>query len=238
MMTLNHGFSGYVCGRAAMPLLRRYTPLPEGTLALAFFLGAMLPDLDAVTTLIGPSLYFSAEWYGHRQAFHSILGTFLLALLASLPFAYRQSRRGGVPWREAYGGLVTVFWMGGLLHILGDLFTPRLPMPLFWPLPPLVGAFSHIGWFSPFLLWLFLGALVTEALIRWLPGRRAVPARWRAAAIWGVHAFAAWRWIDYLLRSRYHSPAQWAAYQHSLLPEAMIGPVDQGVRELWFWMVR
>ncbi len=54
----------------------------------------------------------------------------------------------------------------------------------------------------------------------------------------GLYAFAAWRWIDYLVDSRYVSPTQWEAYQHTLLPEAMIGPASATVHALWHWMVR
>lgn len=241
-MTLNHGLSGYVCGRAALPLvrplLRRFSPLPQGALALACFLGAMLPDLDAITNLAGRGYYFSGEWYGHRQATHSILGTLLLALLAALPLARRYVQRGAASWRAAYPPLVLAFWVGGLLHIVGDLFTPRLPMPVFWPLETRFGAFGHIGWFSPFLLWLFLGAVAAEVLVRLLTGRATLPAGWRAVGIWGIHAFAAWRWMDYLLYSRFESAAQWTAYQESLLPAVMVGPLSQGVRALWLWMVR
>lgn len=238
MMTLNHGLSGYVCGRAAMPLLRRYTRIPEGTLALACFLGAMLPDIDAVTNLLGSGLYFSGAWYGHRQASHSVLGTLVLALLAAWPLAIRLRRRGTASIREAYPALVIVFWLGGLLHIFGDLFTPRMPLPVLWPLSVRVGAFSHIGWFSPFLLWFFLGALAAEMLLRAMPGRGPGPARWRGVGAWGIHALAASGWIGYLMHSRYLSPEQWSAYQRSLLPEAMVGPLNEGVYMLWHWFVR
>jgi len=126
MMTLNHGFSGYISARAAMPLARKFLPLPEGTIAFASFIGAMLPDIDAVTNTLERGLYFSQNWYGHRNASHSILGTLILALLAALPMAGWLARRKGMAWRAAYSALVPCFWFGGVVHIVGDLFTPRL----------------------------------------------------------------------------------------------------------------
>lgn len=242
MMTLNHGFSGYVCSRAVLPLLRpllrRITPLPERSLAWACFFGAMLPDLDAVTTLAGSGYYFSGDWYGHRQASHSLLGTLVLALLAALPLALRHTRGGVMGFRAAFFPLTAAFWAGGLLHLLGDVVTPRRPLPLFWPLEGEIGAFAHIGWFSPYLLWMFLGALAVEGALRVARIRSVSWPRWRDATIWGVHALVAARWIDYLIRSRYESPEQWSAYQHSLLPAALVNAPTEAMSLAWHWMTR
>ncbi|NIP72009.1 MAG: metal-dependent hydrolase, partial [Gammaproteobacteria bacterium] len=72
MMTLNHGLSGYVCGRVAMPLLKRHAPLSERHLGWAFFLGALAPDVDILTkVLLGRGAYFSGAWYAHRHLSHS-----------------------------------------------------------------------------------------------------------------------------------------------------------------------
>ena len=238
MMTLNHGLSGYVCGRVAAPLIHRRSGLPEGLLAFGFLLGAALPDVDALANVLGAQTYFSGAWYGQRHASHSIVGTWVLALIAAAPLALWAVRRREIPWRRAYPWLVLCAWLGGLLHIVGDLFTPRWPLPIFWPLPGEYGAFSHIGWFSPFLLWFFLGVLALEGLIRIAVRWPLRAARWQGFAVWGLYAFAAWRWIDYLVDSRYVSPTQWEAYQHTLLPEAMIGPASATVHALWHWMVR
>ena len=249
MMTLNHGLSGYVCARVAMPVMRRWTRVPERGLALAFFLGAMLPDSDAVTNLLGGAYYFSDAWYGHRQASHSILGTLVLALVAALPLARRHARHG-IPFRGGYAALVMAFWAGGLLHMAGDVFTLRRPLPVFWPLDMEFGALGHIGWFSPYLLWLFLAAIALDLAGRFTarfaaqfserPGARPAHggrfAGWRAGVTWGMYAFAAWRWAAFLVQSRYESNAQWWAYQHSLLPAALVDPLAEGVSAAWIWM--
>ena len=127
MMTLNHGFSGYVCGRVILPWVARRAPLAEGWLALAFFLGALLPDSDALMNLAGRGAYFSGAWYGHRNASHSIAGTLILAMIAGGPLAVWARWRARVAWHMAYRWLVPALWAGGLLHMVGDFFTPGMP---------------------------------------------------------------------------------------------------------------
>ena len=243
MMTLNHGLSGYVCGQVAMPLLRRRSPLPERALGWAFFLGAMLPDMDILTrALLGRAAYFSQAWYGHRALSHSLLGTLLLALLAAgllyWPLAHRAVNTGagaGASPLRAYGWLAGCAWAGGVLHLFGDLFTPGWQLPLFWPLEPRYGALRHIGWFSPYLLWLFVTAMALAALAVHGGSRLRRLRPWASVLAWGVYALAAVRWVSFLLTSRYGSNDQWMAYQQELLPDALILPLTRGVHALWYW---
>lgn len=238
MMTLNHGFSGYIVGQVVLPLVRRRAPVPPATLSAAFFLGAMAPDLDIGTRwLVGRAAYFSDAWYGHREASHSVLGTLLLGLaVAAVLSAWRAAResrrqRG----RLGYAWLAGCAWAGGLLHILGDLFTPRRPLPVLWPLSERFGALSHIGWFSPYLFWLFVMTIALGWASRWLLPRVTGP-RWANAAVWTLHALASYRWVQYMLVSRYESAEQWQAYQETLLPQVMVVPLSAAVRSAWFWL--
>ena len=171
MIAPNHGFSGYICGQIAMPLLKRHSPLTERVAGLAFFLGAMMPDADIFTkTLLGRQAYFGAAFYAHRHASHSILGTLALALIAAgLLTLLPPVRRAAGQWR-GYAWLVACFWVGGMIHLVGDVFTPGWPLPLFWPLPMRYGGWSHIGWFSPYLFWLFLTAIAVGWGVRALTG--------------------------------------------------------------------
>jgi membrane-bound metal-dependent hydrolase YbcI (DUF457 family) len=257
MMTLNHGFSGYVCGRVAMPVLRRYAPVSERALGWAFFLGAMLPDGDVLTRIVvGRGDYFGRAWYSHRQITHSVLGTLLLALLAGAvlfaPVVWRRPAQfgageGGVagragPWRR-YAWVVGGLWVGGLLHLLGDMATPGRPLPVFWPLPQSYGAWSHIGWFSPYLLWMFLAVLGVDWLVRTVVLNNIALGRgrwrpWAGAGLWLLYAAAAARWLHYLAVSRYVSGAQWAEYQRSLLPEPLVAAATDGVATLWSLIAR
>jgi membrane-bound metal-dependent hydrolase YbcI (DUF457 family) len=234
MITLNHGFSGYVVAQVVMPLVRRRAPVPAAAISAALFLGAMAPDLDIVTrVLVGRGAYFGTAWYGHRGVSHSILGTLLLGFaVAALLSAWRPARRGG--WL-GFAWVAGCAWAGGLLHIVGDLFTPRRPMPVLWPLAERFGALSHIGWFSPYLLWLFVVTIALGWVARWLLPRLTGP-RWAGAAVWSLYALASYRWVQYMLVSRYESAEQWDAYQAALLPQAMIAPLSAAVRSAWGWL--
>ena len=238
MMTLNHGFSGYICARVAAPVLKRHCPFSEKNLVLALFLGAMLPDLDILSTVLGHGAYFSGAWYGHRQFSHSVPGTLMLALLFSIPLFPVLAGRGHPRPRRAWLWLVGALWAGGWVHIFGDLFTPGMKMPVFWPLDFHLGGFSHIGWFSPYLLWLFVATIAIGWGLRLIPNWHPPAKRWIGWAAWGWYGVAAYRWVNFLLTSRYDSFSQWAGYQQDLLPEVLIAPVTEGVRVLWFWLTR
>lgn len=237
MMTLNHGLSGYVCGRVAMPVLRRYSPLTPRTMGWAFFLGAMMPDGDVVTRLLsGRGDYFGRSWYSHRQLTHSILGTLVLALVVGAvlfgPVVWRHATRG-----RAYAWAVGCLWAGGLLHLLGDMVTPSRALPIFWPLSYSFGGWSHLGWFSPFLLVLFLAVILTDWLLT-LAFRPGAPgaARWRGwvgAGVWALYTAAALRWVHYMAVSHYLGSQQWADYQRALLPEPLVAITTEGVATLW-----
>lgn len=252
MMVLTHGLSGYAASRVAMPVLRRLSPLPPAAMSTAFSVGAMMPDGDIVARLIlGTGRYFSTAWYGHRQASHSITGTFLLAGIVAL------AGYGPWLWRAAHGpakdapGTATLrsiawawgcLWCGGLLHLVGDLPTPGMALPLLWPFTARYGSWSHIGWFTPYLWWMFLTAVVAAGLLRWAGNRLVAAGAVRigiyvAGTSWFVYALALYRWLHYLVVSRYESAVQYAAMQRALLPEPLVALSTEWVRSLWRWMV-
>jgi membrane-bound metal-dependent hydrolase YbcI (DUF457 family) len=247
MMVLTHGMSGYVCGRVAMPALRRVSPLSPRAMSWAFALGAMMPDGDILSrVLLGQGAYFSGAWYGHRQASHSIVGTFLLAGLVAVLGVAAWLKRGEVGRRGLlWSGLLWTWgclWCGGLLHLVGDLPTPGMSLPLFWPVPGRFGSWGHIGWFTPYLWWMFLTAVLAAACLRWI-GARLVAKGWLrsgiyvAGAAWVFYATAAARWIEYLAISRYETATLFAAQQRELLPEPLASFSSVWVRALWRWMV-
>jgi membrane-bound metal-dependent hydrolase YbcI (DUF457 family) len=242
MMTLNHGLSGYVCGRVAMPMLKRWSPASERAMGWAFFLGAMMPDGDVVTRILaGRADYFGRTWYGHRQFSHSLLGTLVEALIVAAvlfgPVVWRHAQPG-----RAYLWIAGCLWAGGMLHLVGDIVTPSRPLPLFWPLDIYVGGWSHIGWFSPYLLVMFLTALGFDLLARTF-ARIAPPGgqpwrRWVTAGTWLVYATTAFRWVQYMAVSRYESYTQWRDYQHALLPEPLVAATTDGIATLWAFISR
>ena len=238
MITINHGFSALVCAGVASPLLRRVKSVSPKALGWAFFLGAMAPDADILSKIGGREAYFSGAWYAHREVSHSVVGTFILGcIVTGLILALRwQSRQKPVISAGSAIWLATAAWAGGLIHIFGDLFTPGMAMPVFWPLPAYYGGWSHIGWFSPYLFWLFIVALLLAWSIQWLGGRKPI---WKGGCDWSrwlVFCLAGGRWVFFLVESRYHSSAQWVEYHRMLLPDFMVDPLQKGVRHAWFWL--
>ena len=238
MMTFNHGLSGYVVARVAEPLAVRYSPIPAGTLALCMFLGAMVPDLDIISRLGGYHAYFGQSWYSHRQFTHSILGTGVIGLLLGL-LTHRLLGRNAPGGRWAHilwlGG---AFWVGGMIHIFGDLFTPGWKMPVFWPMDVRYGGFRKIGWFSPYLLWLFVGAILLSWGLRKAGGRIAALRPWSPTLIWLINALAVYRWVHFIQINTYNSWEQWLDYNRALLPEFMVTPITDLVRVVWSMFTR
>ena len=235
MMTFNHGFSGYVCAKVAEPLARRYAPVSARLLVFAVFLGAMFPDLDIITRIFGKNHYFGNTWYAHRHFTHSIFGTLVLALVAAGVVLLLLRRSGKLSPRvwQTMAWCTGAFWFGGLLHIFGDLFTPGWQMPVFWPHPARFGGFRQIGWFTPYLLWLFLATLLLSWVLPLLFARHARLAPWSRHAVWLVNLLAVYRWVQFIAISRYESWDQWLALQRDLLPEPMVTPVTATVRAVW-----
>ncbi len=239
MITINHGLSAYVCGRVAMPVLRKHSPVSERALGWSLFLGGSMPDADILTKIVlGREEYFSGTWYAHRAASHSLLGTLLMALAvaALCTLACFGRRRGAREGFAVYSWLVGALWVGGLIHLFADMFTPGWPLALFWPGDGKYGSYSHIGWFTPYLLWLFVASLLAAAALqllgRWRPNLR----RHLGAAAWVLYATATWRWVHFVLTSSYESRGQWADYQRDLLPDAMIAPINRAVSMAWHWL--
>ncbi len=251
-MVVTHGLSGYVAGRVAMPVLRRVSPLSPGGMSWAFFLGAMMPDGDIIARLLlGHSAYFSGAWYGHRQASHSILGTFVLAgvfaLIGYAPWLWRAGRELAPAPRLRQAGRAAAWawgclWCGGLLHLVGDLPTPGMALPVLWPLRERFGSWSHIGWFTPYLWWMFVTAVLLGGVLRWAGQRLVAAGSFRSGiyvsgSAWLVYVLALYRWLHYLSISRYESAAQYGAAQQDLLPQVLIGFSSDWVRVVWRWMV-
>ena len=234
MITINHGMSALVCAGVVLPLVKHHQPVSPRALSWAIFLGAMAPDADILSKLGGRAVYFSGAWYAHREASHSLLGTLLLGLvvagLVMLVARLNGRQLGAWLWLAGAG------WAGGMIHIFGDLFTPGMKMPVFWPGESTFGGLRHIGWFSPYLLWLFvttllLGWALTQ-IKRWRP-------QWQGGcnvATWMIFFAATWRWVGFLMNSRYESNVQWVEFHRSLLPDGMIDPLQEGVRQAWYWL--
>ncbi|MDP3937743.1 MAG: metal-dependent hydrolase, partial [Deltaproteobacteria bacterium] len=141
---------------------------PERRLSLVAWvaLGALAPDVDALSLLFSHATYFGSAWYSHRVFFHSLAGCAVLAAVlgVALPALF-ASLRTTSPIRPPARPVPSVarvlaLFAGGLVHLAGDLPTPPGPwsgIPLLFPLPGRFGGWSHLGWVNAVLIYL-LGA--------------------------------------------------------------------------------
>ncbi len=125
------------------------------------------------------------------------------------------------------------FWAGGLLHLVGDIPTPGMALPLLWPLHWRYGGLSHIGWFTPYLFLMFSLMVLANLALHGLNGRIPRLGRWIAPALWLLNVATAFRWIEYMVVSRYESAALYAEYQRQLAPPALMDFSSSLVFSLW-----
>jgi membrane-bound metal-dependent hydrolase YbcI (DUF457 family) len=184
-------------------------------------IGAMAPDLDALSLLFSHRIYFGSAWYSHRQFLHSIFGcAFLAMLLPALVTAL------GNPGRDERARILGVgsraVFAGGLIHLLGDLPTPPGPwggLPLFFPLPIRVGGWGHLGWVNAVIFYFLAAAALAVAGLT--VARRAVSGAargWLRGAAAAVAAVALVGTVWFAAISRYEGFNQWRAWQSRFIP--------------------
>ena len=226
MSPVEHAFTGTLAGTIAAcawpgPLRGR------GRWIAWMTIGAMGPDLDAVSLLFSHRIYFGTAWYSHRQFLHSILGCVFLAML--LP-SLVVSVRGKGPAPDARARVLRVgfraCFAGGLLHLLGDLPTPPGPwggLPVFFPLGIREGGWSHVGWYNAVLVYLLgTAALAAGALLLAYALAPERPRVWLRAGAASVAALALGATLWFAAISRYEDMAQWRAWQARFVPAIWI----------------
>jgi len=197
--------------------------------------GAVVPDLDALSLLFSHSSYFGAAWYSHRGFLHSIAGCALLALLLPALVRALRSRVGAAPpaGRPPLAVAASAVFVGGLVHLAGDLPTPPGPwagIPLFFPLTPLAvrfGGWSHLGWVNAALLYLLGAAVLAAGTLA--AARSVAPPRvrpWLRAGVVGVAALALGGTVWFAAISRYEDFDQWRLWQARFIPLVWIDAVD------------
>lgn len=180
MTFYEHAMIG-INGTLALGLNRRY-----GWQIVAFAgLAALLPDLDGLTIILGPSLY--AE--GHRLWGHNLLVAGLVAAIVSAVIYQTDAITKSQKWlakrwkalsvtdeRPPHRHSELLFWivvgvLAAYSHLLMDIMfsvgenLPVWGVPLFWP-------FSKTEWAYPLVPWGNIGATVILAMsmflmVRW-----------------------------------------------------------------------
>jgi inner membrane protein len=151
--------------------------------------GAILPDVDAVTrwsafdTVIGKALglsqtgriiYCGRHWYSHHNFMHSLAAAAMFTLTGALLWYFhcrwRSDCRSASTFVQTKRSFLLSFFIGYLMHLLGDLPTPDSVwggIKLFWPLSTPVGGFGKIWWWNNYDIFLIflMGSAVNAALI-------------------------------------------------------------------------
>jgi membrane-bound metal-dependent hydrolase YbcI (DUF457 family) len=164
-----HAATGAVAGLALASSRLRGTAVRRRTAIAACTVGAVLPDLDALSLGLGGwgrRVYYGDYWYSHHHFSHSLLGAALIALAA----AWIWSRYRG--WRgrpAALSSLAALVFAGCVVHLLGDLPTPPGPwggLPLLFPLSSDFGGWARVWWWhNYYVMYVCLGALLAGAVL-------------------------------------------------------------------------
>ncbi len=221
---------------------------PERRLPLVAWvaIGALAPDVDALSLLFSHATYFGSAWYSHRAFFHSIAGCAVLAAvlgvaLPALLGSLRSATRLPPPARPVSTlSVVLALFTGGLVHLAGDLPTPPGPwsgIPLLFPLTARFGGWSHLGWVNAALIYLLGAAALAAAALA--AARTLAPAElrpWLRAGVAGVAALALGGAIWFASISRYEDFAQWRRWQARFIPLVWIDALhDLGRPASVFW---
>jgi membrane-bound metal-dependent hydrolase YbcI (DUF457 family) len=166
-----HAAASFLVGRSVPATARDRSACTAAALA-----AGLAPDLDALTYLIDPALFFE-----HHQVFtHNLLA--LAVLPALVAWAVRRWRPGSAG--RVYGAALASM----TLHLLGDLIA-QWPVPLLWPLSD---ARFHLGLlqidFSPVLDAILMGGAL---LMLWDPVATHT-ARLRGVAAASLLTAVAW----------------------------------------------
>jgi membrane-bound metal-dependent hydrolase YbcI (DUF457 family) len=223
MHILSHLGSGVCIGSVAACVWPRCTPRPAIATGALVGLGAMVVDLDGISLLCDHRVYYGSFWYSHHGAMHSVVGTAILAVLLTPPFAMAMRGR----WRcTRLQAAWPWLWLGGVLHLIEDLPAPAGPwggLMLLWPFSDVrFGGWGWIWWMNEYLMVVLFGGAVLSCSIWLVVGRRfeAWPLRARLLLA-SLHAWPLILACRFVWMGGFVDPNQWANHQKALLGEPL-----------------
>src|ERR1700720_3994035 len=183
MDTITHGIAGALIAKAAFrgqDMLGAKPVNRERIITWSLMLGAIFPDSDVLREFFSHDNLLILTW--HRSITHSLVCLPIFAVaLAALTRWFVRWRKWDAP---SFGGLITVYAVGILSHILLDLVTSFGTMvwsPLKWSRP---------AWDLIFIVdFTFTGILLVPQILAWVQ-ERPEKARRRAIASFVIFALA------------------------------------------------
>ncbi len=207
MDTITHAVSGVVLSRAG------FAASLKRPAAVAFIIGAVLPDIDHFPLwLMGTESYLA----NHRGLTHSLPGSILMALALSalLGWYYRRKSRDAIPLRPLF--IVSLVALN--FHIFLDLITSYGTMVLY-PFSKERFSCNLVFIIDLYVTGLFLAALIVPYLLR--------HSRWRGSkkrlSIVAARASIALFFLYLVFASVNHYRAEYNAERTGLEASALAG---------------
>jgi len=186
---LTHAISGLALGTVIAGISNKKTAESLKIIGLSGF-GAVLPDIDAISmwsrfdstfgklfhiSHSGRDIYSLKFWYSHHVFFHSIAAALLLTFGLGLCFYMFRRKQGlSLVVKNNLPALIG-FFIGFLIHLLGDMPTPSGSwggVRLFFPLKMYVGGTGNIWWWNNydiFIIALVVFLINSFILMLWRP---------------------------------------------------------------------
>jgi len=173
-------------------------------------------DLDLLSYFAGPNIYFHA----HRTWGHSLVGSFILAVVVAAVFSRLAGRNGQTPL--PFARAVGLCAIGAATHILLDLGNPA-GVQLFWPFSGKWITLNLLRELDPWILFVLLAGLLLPGLFHLIgeeigdrrktkgPYRGAIAALVIVVLYIGARGVYHSRAIDLLLSREYHGAVPEAA---------------------------
>ncbi|GAV23250.1 metal-dependent hydrolase [Carboxydothermus pertinax] len=146
MDNLTHGLIGYALAKAILPATA--DPTLTKAITLASVLASEAPDIDFVTSALGPLKYFEY----HRTLTHAPWGVVALSFLSAF-IAYFFNR--GVNFNYLLG----IALLSGFIHVGLDLLT-SYGTALFWPLSKKLYSYDILMIIDLYILLIFAGGFL------------------------------------------------------------------------------
>jgi membrane-bound metal-dependent hydrolase YbcI (DUF457 family) len=209
MDPVTHALTSVALSRAGLSKTARFaTPM--------LVVSGLVADLDLLSYFAGPSAYSHA----HRTWGHSLVGSFVLALVVAAAFSRLADRKGQAPLPFARAlGLCAI---GAGAHLLLDLGNPA-GVRLLWPLRGKWIAWDLLRDLDPWILFVLLAGLLLPGLFHLVseeigdrregkgPLRGAIAALIIVILYIGARSVYHSRAVDLLLSSEYHGAVPEAA---------------------------
>jgi membrane-bound metal-dependent hydrolase YbcI (DUF457 family) len=141
---------------ASFALARGFFPRRRWPLAAGMLFAGTVADIDLLSLLSGPGAYFAA----HRTYTHSIVGTFVVIVLAIFFTSYLDRKQS-----EPIVALMSPLAVAAAFHVVLDLLQSE-GVALLWPLRPVHFAMDWLPSIDPWIVALLVAGILVPELLR------------------------------------------------------------------------